>query len=169
MIFDRALDLETRIDARPETVFAFLTDPEKYRLWQGLSAELDPRPGGTWRVRFTEHTTASGEYVVVDPPHRLVFTWGWESDVDLPPGLGQVRPGSSTVELTLDRDGDATLLRLRHTGLPEELSVRAHAWGWQLYVPRLETSAAGGDPGPDPLSELLPMVRTLAAEGRAPW
>jgi uncharacterized protein YndB with AHSA1/START domain len=47
---ERTLEVEMRIDAPPEVVFAYFTDPEKYRRWKGVRAELDPRPGGGFRV-----------------------------------------------------------------------------------------------------------------------
>jgi uncharacterized protein YndB with AHSA1/START domain len=55
--------------------------------------------------------TVFGEFVEIDPPRRLVFTWGWEGDEEVP-------PGSSTVEVTLTPDGDATVLHLVHGDLP---------------------------------------------------
>jgi uncharacterized protein YndB with AHSA1/START domain len=66
-----------RIAARPETVFAFLTDPDKVTRWKGTAAELDPRPGGIYRVSGMGGSTALGEFVAVEPPTRVVFTWGW--------------------------------------------------------------------------------------------
>ena len=137
--------VQTWVQASPETVFSYFTDPEKYRRWKGLDAELDPRPGGRYRVRMNGQRTVLGEYVVVEPPRRLVFTWGWEGNGDLP-------PGSSTVEITLDADGDGTLIRLRHTGLPSQDSHALHAAGWSHYLERLSLAATGHDPGPDPLA-----------------
>ena len=47
---DDTIELERRIEASPDTVFAYFTDAEKYMQWQGVEAELDPRPGGIFRV-----------------------------------------------------------------------------------------------------------------------
>jgi uncharacterized protein YndB with AHSA1/START domain len=141
----RTVTVETRVQASPATVFSYFTDPVKYRRWKGLDAELDPRPGGRYRVRMNSQRTVLGEYVVVEPPSRLVFTWGWEGDGDLP-------PGSSTVEITLIPDGDDTLVRLRHTGLPTQESRTLHAAGWDHYLGRLARAAAGRYPGLDPLA-----------------
>jgi len=70
-------ELEVRIQARPETVFEFFVDPEKMKRWKGTEAELDPRPGGTYRVSgIAGGATVVGEFVEIDPPRRLVFTWG---------------------------------------------------------------------------------------------
>jgi uncharacterized protein YndB with AHSA1/START domain len=137
------IEREIHIEARPATVFEFFTDPEKACRWMGKDAELDPRPGGIYRVDVTGEDVARGEFAEVDPPHRVVFTWGWES------GESPVPSGSSTVEILLAPDGDGTRLTLRHSGLPEE-SVAPHAHGWEHYLERLRVAAAGGDPGRDP-------------------
>jgi len=135
-------ELALRIEASPATVFEFFVDAEKMTRWKGGSAELDPRPGGVYRVGgIAGDHVAAGEYVELDPPHRLVFTWGWEGDEEVP-------PGSSTVEVTLTPDGDATLLRLVHRDLPVGQGAR-HEQGWLHFVPRLAEAAAGRDPGPD--------------------
>ena len=133
------------IDARPETVWEFLVDPDKATRWMGLSASLDPRPGGLYRVEVVPRDTARGEFVEVDPPRRLVFTWGWESG-----RAAGVAPGSSTVEIELVPAGAGTTLRLRHHGVVRADDVAAHAHGWDHYLARLATAGSGGDPGPDP-------------------
>lgn len=138
-------ELEVRIQARPETVFEFFVDPQKMRRWKGTEAELDPRPGGRYRVSgIAGGATVVGEFVEIDPPRRLVFTWGWEGDEEVP-------PGSSTVEVTLTPDGDATVLHLVHRDLPAGQGP-SHMEGWEHFVARLVEAAAGRDPGPDPWS-----------------
>ena len=137
-----AVEREVRIDASPETVLAFFTDPDKMTRWKGSSAELDARPGGVYRVDISDRAVAIGEYVEVDPPVRVVFTWGWDGDEHVP-------PGSSTVEVTLTPDGDGTVVRLLHRDLPAHAAPR-HQEGWDHFLPRLQVAAAGGDPGPDP-------------------
>jgi uncharacterized protein YndB with AHSA1/START domain len=140
------VEREVRIAARPETVFDFFVDPEKMRQWKGIKAELDPRPGGIYRVEINEQAIARGEYVEVEAPTRVVFTWGWEGQES---GEHAVPPGSSRVEVDLTPDGDGTIVRLRHLDLPEE-SREIHGQGWDLYLGRLAHAAAGEDPGPDP-------------------
>ena len=141
-----AVEQEVRgIAARPETVFEFFIDPEKMTRWKGSSASLDPRPGGLYRVNVTGRDVANGKYVEITPHSRVVFTWGWEAEGN------PVPPGSSTVEISLTPDGDGTLLRLRHTGLPAE-EGETHTQGWAHYLQRLSIAAVGQDPGPDPLA-----------------
>jgi uncharacterized protein YndB with AHSA1/START domain len=137
------VQLDIRLDARPDVVFAFLVDPDRYVRWQGTRAELDPRPGGVYRVWLDDRTIAVGEYLEVDPPTRVVFTWGWEGNDELP-------PGSSIVEIDLSADGDGTTLVLRHSGLPDGAWAAKHEEGWTFFTARLATASAGGDPGPMP-------------------
>ena len=136
-----AVQQEIRIEAKPETIFEYFTDPEKMLRWKGIEATLEPRPGGTYRVNGKD--IARGEYVEIERPKRVVFTWGWEAEGH------PIPPGSSTVEVTLTPDGEGTLVRLTHRGLPTE-AQGAHAEGWQHFLPRLADAAAGRDPGADP-------------------
>ncbi len=70
------IELETRVAAKPELVFEYFVQPALYRRWKGNTAELDPRPGGLYRVVMPTGHVVLGEYVVVEPPSRVVFTWG---------------------------------------------------------------------------------------------
>ena len=135
------------IAARPETVWEFLVDPEKATRWMGTSATIEARPGGEYRCEVLPGHIARGQYVELDPPRRLVFTWGWEK------GGGDdavVSPGSSTIEIELTPEGDGTRLRFVHRGLPTPESAESHAHSWDHYLARLEVAAAGGDAGEDP-------------------
>jgi uncharacterized protein YndB with AHSA1/START domain len=145
------VELEHRVGGSPETVFEYFTDPEKYRRWKGIDAELDARPGGIYRVTMAPEVWVRGEYVVVESPHRLVMTWGFEGSPMLPRGLARVPPGSSTVEFTFVPDGDGTIIRVRHSGLPTEEAQFAHKLGWNSYLPRLAAVRAGRDPGEHPV------------------
>jgi uncharacterized protein YndB with AHSA1/START domain len=140
-----SVERELTIDAGPETVWEFLVDPEKATRWMGLTASIDARPGGAYRIEVIPGNTASGEFVEVDPPRRLVYTWGWE-----PGGAGTVPVGATTVEIELVPNGSGTTLRFSHRGLPSEESAQSHAHGWDHYLERLVVAARGGDPGPDP-------------------
>ena len=129
------------IDASPETVWEFFVDPQKLMRWMGIDAELDPQAGGIYRCNVIPGHTARGEFVEVDKPHRVVFTWGWDGNEEVP-------PGSSTIEAELTPEGDRTSLRFVHRDLTAEQAA-SHAKGWDHYLERLKIAAAGGDPGED--------------------
>jgi uncharacterized protein YndB with AHSA1/START domain len=131
------------IDASPETVWEFFVDPEKLLRWKGINAELDARAGGNYYCEVIPGHVARGEFVELDKPNRLVFTWGWDGNEGVP-------PRSSTIEVELAADGNGTSLRFVHKNLPSAEAVASHAQGWDHYLPRLELAAAGGDPGKDP-------------------
>jgi uncharacterized protein YndB with AHSA1/START domain len=132
-----ALAYEVRIEAPPETVWAYWTEPGRLTRWMGRTATLDPRPGGVFRLDYGNGDVASGAYLEVEPPSRVVFTWGWEAASD------EVRPGSSRVEVDLapEDGGTATRLRLRHTGLPGD-GRDGHDEGWQHFLARLVEAVA---------------------------
>jgi len=45
-----AVEVTQRIGASPATVFSYLTESDKFSAWMGVGAELDPRPGGQYRI-----------------------------------------------------------------------------------------------------------------------
>jgi uncharacterized protein YndB with AHSA1/START domain len=143
IVFERDL----QIAASPETVWQFLVDPEKLARWKGrLAQTFDPRPGGAYRIEVIPGHVAAGAFVELDPPRRLVYTWGWEPDEN---GSNVVPPGASTVVIELVPEGGGTRLRFVHRDLPSQESAERHALGWDHYLPRLAVAAGGGDPGSD--------------------
>jgi uncharacterized protein YndB with AHSA1/START domain len=131
---------EVLVEASPSTIFPFLIDPAKHALWMGTNVELDPRPGGNYRVLARGTHQAVGQFVEVTPNEKVVFSFGWdEADRRIP-------PGSTQVEITLVPEGNKTRVRLTHRGLPEA-DVNDHTNGWGFYLNRLATVATGGDPG----------------------
>jgi uncharacterized protein YndB with AHSA1/START domain len=137
------LEISLHIDADPETVFPYFTDPERYVQWMGTSAELEPEPGGRYRVWMRDGVETVGEFVEVDPPRRVVFTFGWTQGMPVP-------PGSSTVVVTLEPEAGGTRLVLRHHDLPDDEQRAHHRSGWAMYLDRMTARIAGTDPGPDP-------------------
>ena len=138
-----ALEVSVFIAAAPETVFPYFTDPGRYTQWMGSAAQLEPMPGGRYRVSLRDGVQASGRFVEIDPPRRVVFTWGWTHD-------HAVAPGSTRVEVTLVEEEGGTRVVLRHHGLPDDEQHVHHRKGWELYLDRLSVRVHGGDPGPDP-------------------
>lgn len=140
---DRVLEVSVTVDAEPETVFAYFTDPARYVQWMGSSAMLDATPGGIYRVRMSDGVETAGEFIEIDPPHRLVFTWGWTEG-------NPVTPGSTRVVVTFTKAGDGTHVLLRHYDLPTDDQLDHHRQGWDMYLARLAARMQGDDPGPDP-------------------
>ena len=134
---------EHEIDAPVEEVFEYFVRPELLVRWIGVAAELEPRPDGVFRFEVMPGEFCSGRYVEVEPPRRVVFTWGWES------GAIPVPPGSSTVEVDLEPIGDRTRLRLVHRDLAPEVRD-LHADGWRQFLPRLVAAAEGREIPADP-------------------
>jgi uncharacterized protein YndB with AHSA1/START domain len=122
-----------RIAAPPHIVFPYFTDPALATRWLANSALLIARPGGTLAIDVRGNP-ARGEYVVVDPPHRVVFTWGMEGSEEFP-------PGSSTVEVVLAAEGDETVVTLTHSDLPGEDYHRSHREGWGEFLGLLAEAA----------------------------
>lgn len=121
------------IEATPEQVFPFFTDPSRLTQWLGHAAELDPVVGGHFAVDIS-HRLVRGRYLEIQPPHRVVFTWGDAGSAALP-------PGASRVEVELEAAGRQTLVTLRHHGLrgPERVD---HAHGWPSKLQQLTTVAS---------------------------
>lgn len=144
-----------------DEAFALITDPDRLRRWQVVTARVDLRAGGGYRWTVTPGHVAGGTFREVDPGRRVVFGWGWEGDPDL-------APDASTVTITVEPVDDGTKVTLLHEGLTEQQAA-SHAQGWQHYLTRLETAAREGDAGPDEwaaapdhLDELAAAEATLA-------
>ena len=139
------LEVTVHISARPETVFPYFTDPARYARWMGGYAILEPVPGGTYRIGMRGGIEATGRFVEIDPPRRVVFTGGWTHE-------HAVAPGSTRVVVTFDEEHGGTRVVLRHYELPSDEQRDQHGLGWRMYLDRLATAARGADPGPDPNS-----------------
>jgi uncharacterized protein YndB with AHSA1/START domain len=125
-------------------VFRFLVDPGLMVHWIGVLHSLEPRPGGLFQVEVSRGNIARGTYTEVTPPRRVAFTWGWDSD---DPSLAQTPPGASLVEIELEPKDGGTLLRLRHSRLPDATSS-IHRERWSLYLGRLRHAANTADQRP---------------------
>ena len=126
------------IAAAPEAVFDYFTNPEMLVRWMGDEAELDPRPGGQFRLVIGQRTV-EGRYLSVDRPHRVVISWGRLGSRQLP-------PGKSVLEVNLTAEAGGTRVSVIHSGLPASESLR-HALGWRHYLERLKLVGEGRDPG----------------------
>lgn len=129
MTAPRVLTASVRIAASPADVFPYFVDSALLIRWIGERADLRPEPGGVFALDFADKTPVRGEFIEVDPPRRVVFTWGV-------PGRESLPPGSSTVEVTLTADGPDTLVQLLHHDLPAD-QFDSHLEGWIAMLDRL--------------------------------
>jgi uncharacterized protein YndB with AHSA1/START domain len=116
------------IAARPEHVFAYFTEPAAMVRWMGEYAVLDATPGGEFTVDI-DGVPVRGRYLEVEPPHRLLISWGHAGSERLP-------PGASTVEVLLRSAEAGTEVQIIHSGLPEPEATK-HAEGWPHFLARL--------------------------------
>jgi uncharacterized protein YndB with AHSA1/START domain len=140
-----ALQVRRTLPASREEVFRAWTDPDLVRQWfkprggSSPGAEMDVRVGGRyrWAMKLAGHLYyAVGEYIEVDPPTRLVCTFGWER---VP--LVRLTDSLLTVEF-VDR-GDQTEVVITH----ERLRHRAlHDWGWRICLDQLARLVAARQP-----------------------
>ena len=124
-----------------DETFALITQPDRLRRWQVITARVDLRAGGDYRWTIIPGHSVAGTFTELEPGRRVVFTWGWEGSADLP-------PGASTVVITLEPAAGGTMVHLVHEGMTGEQEA-SHAAGWTHYLGRLVTAATAGDAGPD--------------------
>lgn len=79
------------VEAAPERVYEYFTRPEAIVLWMGDFALLEPTPNGRFNLDI-RGAPVRGRYLELDPPHRLLISWGYA-------GSKQLAPGASTVEV----------------------------------------------------------------------
>lgn len=127
-----------KIEAPPEVVWRFFTDPARMARWLG-PADLDPVPGGELMFQLSDgpRPVVRGRFIELRPYEKIVFTFGW----DPTPGVPDLPSGSSQVEVTLSAQAGGTLLTLHHTNVPPDLVVNTHT-GWAGFLGNLEAEAA---------------------------
>ena len=128
-----ALDRDITIRARPEIVFRYFTDSERFARWWGEGSRIEPSPGGAVRIRYPNAIVVTGEVVEIDPPRRIVFTYAYGET----PG-----PDPTLVTIELLPHVDGTLLRLRHE-FADAKTRDAHVQGWRYQLARF--AAVVGD------------------------
>src|SRR5262249_59103266 len=122
--------------ARPapaEEVFRPLPAPAAMIRWMGQHATLRPVPGGAFEIDING-VPVRGHSLEIDPPRRVLVSWGVAGNPALPPGATQV-------EFTLTPTPAGTRLRLVHRGLPPD-QASIHATGWQPFLDRLPPAPA---------------------------
>lgn len=134
------LHLEQVLEARKERVFAACVESEKLGQWWGPAgfttpgADLDVRAGGRFRITMQppdgEAFHLRGEFLEVDPPRRLVYTFEWEEpDPD---------DQQTVVTLSFLDDRKGTKLVLDQGPFATEARYALHEAGWTETLERLE-------------------------------
>lgn len=131
---------ERVIDATVDEAFALFTEPERLRRWQAVSAGVDLRVGGDYRLTVVPGNVAGGTYSEIEPGKRLVYTWGWFGEEHSP------SPGGSTISVEFEAVDQGTKVTMTHGGLDAEQAAD-HSVGWNQFLDRLVTCAAEGDAG----------------------
>ncbi len=151
---------EIFIAAPPQRVFEALTDPNQRQQWWGqkglyrpTESHSDLRPGGKWSGSGLSADGSSyhveGEYLEIDPPHRLSYTWkaSWCHPLET---LVHWELESREVHALQHRGpqkvGTGTLLKLRHQGFRGEEKVLAgHRQGWERVLGWVQAFAEKGE------------------------
>ena len=134
--------VERVLDTNTDETFALLTEPERLRRWLAISASVDLRVGGDHRILCVPGHAAVGQVTEVDPGRRVVYSWGWHGDDEVP-------PGSTSLIVELEPEGERTRVRFTHEGLVGVWAER-HLAGWNQHLDRLVRAAAEGDAGLEP-------------------
>ena len=165
---DRSTVVQVRrtLAATPDELFRAWTEPDLFREWfkprvgSIPNAEMDVRVGGRYRIaieRLGRVYYAVGEYLEVEPPRKLVSTFGWE---DVP--LVRLRDSLLTVEL-ISRDGHTEVV-ITHERLPTRTIRALHRLGWRSNLNALARSVArarstglnaADERSPDPTQRVL--------------
>lgn len=142
---ERVLRIQRTFDAPAERVFAAWTSEEVLRQWlhatadlETAVAEVDLKVGGRIRIVMrnssgVDQAAATGEYMVVEPPHRLVFTWVWD-DLPDPPQL---------IELEFSEQDGRTTVRMTNSAIPSDQRWESQRDGWNVCYDNLEHVLAG--------------------------
>lgn len=136
-----SLDVDQLIDARPETVFRLLTEPDLYAQWFGPEAatttveEMAVTLGGRLELKIAMpamdfEMRIEGFYEVIEPPTRLVHTWR-AMDGEL----------VTTVSFEIEPQGNQTRLRVNHRGFVDPVDLEQNQGGWLDHLDRMATTA----------------------------
>jgi len=136
--------LTRRFAAPRERVFAAWTDRALVAQWLGplnttcTIHEWDARAGGAYSLTMHDaegdDMPLSGEFREIAPPERLVMTWIW--------GRGAMAGRETVLTLEFEEDGGQTVLRLRHSLLPDAAWAQRHSRGWDSCFDSLDASLA---------------------------
>ena len=134
------LHLERVLPVRPERAFEACAEAGRLAEWWGPAGftaprvDLDVQVGGQYRIEMQPPDAAAfhlrGEFLEVDPPRRLAYTFEWEEpDPDDRP---------TVVELSFLDLGGETRLVVDQGTFASEARLSLHEAGWTDTLDRLE-------------------------------
>ena len=133
--FPHLLDRTVDIGAPVDVVFAYFTDSTLWAAWWGAGSVIEARPGGRMLIRHNNGVEVTGEVLEVEPPRRIVFTYGYGTGPQLPPA------GGSQVTIALEPQGTSTRLHLRHA-FAETAHREGFVQGWRYQLSVFATTIA---------------------------
>jgi len=123
------------IAAPLEVVFSFFQDSQRFASWWGAGSTIQPKVGGAVHVVYPGGATAGGTIESIDPPRRIVCTWGYSASKSMP-------PGGTRLEITLEPVAAGTRVRLLHSGIPSDAEVPEQQQGWRYHLAQFSKAAS---------------------------
>ena len=134
----KALRIARTVAATPDQVFEAWTARGQMERWKhpdpsaGVEVDVDLRVDGCYSIRLEVddgHVIAHGAYREIDPPRRLVYTWGWREPHPM--------RAETLVTVEFVRAAEGTEIRLSHEGFPTREDRDGHEEGWKICLERL--------------------------------
>ena len=123
----------------PAKVWQAWTDPAIAQLWFGsdpagkvLAANFDVQINGAYSVTFANSDgtefTCQGVYKEIDPPHKLVFTWGWADQPEV----------AELITLHFTPNEGGTLMLFEQSNIDPSTTLHNYEEGWRRTFQKLE-------------------------------
>jgi uncharacterized protein YndB with AHSA1/START domain len=126
MTLPYSMDRRVVIAAPRDLVFRYFTDSERWARWWGKGSTIDPRPQGEVNITHANGVQMAGQVVEIDPPARIVFTYGYRSGTP-------IAAGGSLVTIRLDEHAEGTELNLSHA-FADAARRDEHVQGWRYQL-----------------------------------
>ena len=120
------LDRDVTIRAPRDLVFKFFTDTARWASWWGAGSTIDARVNGDVLIRYPGGTEAVGKVLEIDPPRKIVFSYGYATGAPIPSGASRV-----TIQLDAVRQG--TRVHVHHA-FADAAVKQQHVQGWRYQL-----------------------------------
>lgn len=136
------IELDSFVQASPETIFDVLTDIDGLKDIMGCDIEGEIKVGSPIKFIWEMEEGADcsgingGEVLALERPKLFSFTWGDEDD-------GRRLAWASTrVEIKITPEGEGARVSLFHYDLPSDYEADQHMGGWKEYMEIIEAKWA---------------------------